>query len=249
MIKTILFSLTLVLVSSIVLTSSAETNPDEKQALESNKWITQKQKLIERAICDTLEFEVEHPKNPAHYSDYQLSYKVVAEDSKKFVAPLMIATTNIPYKEKDSLQNMPTPSIESLSCRKTVEVWRAMYEYKTIPYKESKWKPLEDLVHDTFSWIKKTLLVFVLVISTVIASAFMFYNTIKLTNGKNKSYKLLGFVCVTFFPISPIAIAPFYFIWTVVLGNAASLISYLIGCIIFVAVMTLVFLIRKKSDA
>ena len=154
MIKKFLFSLTLALAYSIVLTSSAETKPNENKSLESDEWITQKQKLIDRAICNTLEFEVEHPKNPAHYSDYKLSYKVVAEDSKKFVAPLMISTTNIPYKEKDSIQNMPTPSIESLTCKKTVEVWRAMYEYKTIPYKESKWKPLDNLAKDVFNWFK-----------------------------------------------------------------------------------------------
>jgi hypothetical protein len=132
-----LLALTSILSFSMGVVSSAEKNLINKDSLEVDKWASQKQKLVERAICNHLETEVEFPKNPAHYSSYQLSYEVVADDVKKYIAPLMISTTRIPYKEKDSLQNVPTPSIESLGCKKTVEIWRAMYEYKTIPYTES----------------------------------------------------------------------------------------------------------------
>lgn len=138
--NTTLLALTLILSFSMGVVSSEEKNPINTSTLEVDEWASQKQKLVERAICNHLETEVEFPKNPAHYSSYQLSYEVVADDVKKFQAPLMISTTRIPYKEKDSLQNVPTPRIESLSCKKTVEIWRAMYEYKTIPYTESKRK-------------------------------------------------------------------------------------------------------------
>ncbi len=135
-----LLVLTLMLSFSMGVVSGAEKNPIKNNSVEVDKWASQKQKLVERAICNHLETEVEFPKNPAHYSSYQLSYEVVAIDVKKFIAPLMISTTRIPNEEKDTLQNVPTPSIESLSCTKTVEIWRAMYEYKTIPYTESKKK-------------------------------------------------------------------------------------------------------------
>lgn len=141
-----LLAITLILSFSMGVVSSEEKNPINTNTLEVDEWASQKQKLVERAICNHLETEVEFPKNPAHYSSYQLSYEVVAEDVKKFTAPLMVTLFHIPYKEKDSLQNVPTPSIESLSCKKTVEIWRAMYEYKTISYAEATAKSSSDVV-------------------------------------------------------------------------------------------------------
>lgn len=140
-----LLALTLILSFSMGVVSSEEKNSINTNTLEVDEWSSQKQKLVEQAICMTLAIFVESPANPAHYSSDQLSYEFLADRSKKFVAP-MISTTNIPYKEKDSLQNVPTPSIESLSCTKTVEIWRAMYEYKTISYAEAAAKSSSEIV-------------------------------------------------------------------------------------------------------
>jgi hypothetical protein len=144
--KATLLALTLILSFSMGVVSSAEKNPINKDSFEVDKWASKKQKLVEQAICMKLAIDVESPKNPEHYSSYQLSYDVLADESKKSLTAIMISTTSIPYKEKDSLQDVPTPSIESLGCTKTVEIWRAMYEYKTISYAEATAKSSSEVV-------------------------------------------------------------------------------------------------------
>ena len=158
--KTVLFAVAAMIVFNLGIVKSQEIKPSIKNLLEVDKWITQKQKLVERAICLSLEIDIGHRKNPAHYSSSQLSYELLSETSKKYKAPLMTSRTGLPYSERDSLVNVPTPSIESLSCTNAVEIWRAMYEYKTIPYKEVVSSPFDKFMDGVFYWIKKFTILF-----------------------------------------------------------------------------------------
>lgn len=244
MIKTILLALVAMIVFDLGIVQSQEIKPNINNPVEVDKWITQKQELVERAICMKLGIYVESPQNPAHYSGDALSYQVLAETSKKFTAPLMVSTTAIPYSE-GFLENVPIPNIESLSCTKTVEIWRAMYEYKTIPYKEIVRSPFDKFLDNVLYWIVKIfnyIYMAAIAVAVVIISIFMFYNTIKLTR-KDSPSKLHHFALVLF-PISAFAIPPFYFPWAY-WSQGGSLFTYCIGCLIFIAVMIFVYLIRK----
>jgi len=244
MIKTILVALVAMILFDLGIVKSQEIKPNINNPVEVDKWITQKQELVERAICMKLGIYVESPQNPAHYSGDQLSYQVLAESSKKFIAPLMVSTAAIPYSE-GFLENVPIPNIESLSCTKTVEVWRAMYEYKTILYKEIVRSPFDKFLDNVLYWIVKIfnyIYMAAIAVAVIIISIFMFYNTLKLTR-KNSPYKLHHFT-LALFPISAFAIPPLYFVWSLWSHNG-SFLTYFIGCLIYIAVMIFVYVIRK----
>ena len=150
--KNILLALAAMIFFSQGIARSQEIKPNINNPVEVDTWLTQKQKLVERAICWDLESDVSLRKNPA---TYHLSYEVLAQESKKRTAPRLLATTSIPYSEKNSFEKVSTPSIESLDCTKTVEMWRGMYEYKTIPYVKSDWdtwNPVFEVIVEIFKW-------------------------------------------------------------------------------------------------
>lgn len=238
-----ILALLLILTSSLFWYPAYSADTEEKSPSKEkiSEWDVLKNRALSLAVCQSLESSVESPVNP----DHELAYTAKVEINKQFIAPSLAVTLGVPYKER-SLEHIPIPSIESLGCAETVAKWRAMYEYKTIPYKEvvrSSFEKFLDWAFDLFKVVFNYVFLVVIAIVVLTIAIYMFYNIIKLTK-KNSEYKLHQFILISFLPTSPFAIAPLYFLWSL-WSNVVSLFTYFIGCLIFVAVMTFVYLIRK----
>ena len=220
--------------------SSKDVEQAKPSAEDVAKWDAIKTKVLFGEICSALWDAVNKPTNPSYASTYEAR----ASTLKQFIVPLMVGVRGVPYKER-SLEHIPIPDIESLDCKQTVEKWRAMYEYKTIPYKEVVRSPFSEFLDDVFDWVGKIfdyIFLTAIAIAVVIISLFMFYGAIKSTRKDNPA-KLHHFTLALFIS-SVFAIAPLYFVWTL-WSHDGSFVTYFIGCLIYTAVMIFISLIRK----
>lgn len=200
-----------------------------------------KKRALNSTICQTLQLEVDRPMSSSHSS----TYESIVTYNKKYSAPELARILGVPYKQR-SLETTPIPDIESLTCKETVETWRAMYEYKTIPYKVVVRSPFNKFLDGVFDWVGDIFNYIFMAVIVIVAPLF-YIHMIRLTlsfTKKDSDSTLLSFIIFTFLLTSPIAIAPMYFAWTL-LGNDGSFFTYFIGCLIFLGIMTFLYLIRK----
>lgn len=222
-------------------TFADESNNKSNSIDETKKWDELKLRAFNLFMCSSLYDDVKSPKNPLFHPSYEDSGQMI----KKYVAPNLAVSYGVPYSER-SLEHLPLPGIETLPCNETVEKWRAMYEYKTVPYIEPPpTHPIFIWVDDIYQFVKKLFseLVALLVTLAILIGSFTYlYQTIKAIV-KSKDWKFSHFLFMASFS-SPLVIAPFYFAWTV-LGSDGTFISYLIGCAIYIGSMVSIFSARK----
>jgi hypothetical protein len=234
--------LMLMAVLTMTLLGSTAYSTDAADATISEEQIDLlKKRALNSTICQTLQLEVDRPMSSSHSS----TYESIVTYNKKYSAPELARILGVPYKQR-SLETTPIPEIESLTCKETVETWRAMYEYKTIPYKVVVRSPFNKFLDDVFDWVGDILNYIFMAVILIVAPLF-YMHMIRLTlsfTKKDSDSTLPFFVIFTFLLTSPISIAPMYFAWTL-LGNDASFFTYFIGCLIFLGIMTFVYLIRK----
>jgi hypothetical protein len=169
--------------------SSKDVEQAKPSAEDVAKWDAIKTKVLFGEICSTLWDAVNKPTNPSYAS----TYEATASTLKQFIVPLMVGVRGVPYRER-SLEHIPIPAIESLDCKKTVETWRAMYEYKTIPYKEAVRSSFSEFFDDVFDWVGKLfdyIFMAAIAIAVIIISIFMFYKTINQQEKIKKIHFLL----------------------------------------------------------
>ena len=218
-----------------------ESNNQSKKIDETIKWDELKIKAFKHYMCTSLYEDVQSPQNPLFHP----SYEDLGQMVKKYIAPLVARNYDVPYSER-SLEHIPLPGIETLPCIETVEKWRAMYEFRTVPYVEPPPKhPLFVFIDDAYQSAKKLftkIVAYIVMLAILIGSLAYLYLTIKAIIQSNKwEFRYFLFAASI---TSPLVIAPFYYFWTSI-GNDGTFISYLIVCVIYIASMMSIFITRK----